>query len=92
MCIRDRGEPRVFVLTGNGTGTGVFRRLQREGIPFAAGIPVSYTHLDVYKRQNVYCTTKNLYQSTMELGTITSDIHKMLIGDDADLTYLYKLE
>ena len=41
---------------------------------------------------NVYCTTKNLYQSTMELGTITSDIHKMLIGDDADLTYLYKLE
>ena len=41
---------------------------------------------------NVYFTTKNLYQSTMELGTITSDIHKMLIGDDADLTYLYKLE
>ncbi len=41
---------------------------------------------------NVYCTTKNLYQSTMELGTITSDIHKMLTGDDADLTYLYKLE
>ena len=33
-----QGEPRVFVLTGNGTGTGVFRRLQREGIPFAAGI------------------------------------------------------
>ena len=28
---------------------------------------------------NVYCTTKNLYQSTMELGTITSDIHKMQI-------------
>ena len=33
-----QGEPKVFVLTGNGTGTGVFRRLQREGIPFAAGI------------------------------------------------------
>ncbi len=28
----------MFVLTGNGIGTGVFRRLQREGIPFAAGI------------------------------------------------------
>ena len=40
---------------------------------------------------HVYCTTKNLYQSTMELGTITSDIHRMLVGDDADLTYLYKL-
>ena len=33
-----QGEPKVFVLTGNGTGTGVFRHLQREGIPFAAGI------------------------------------------------------
>ena len=40
---------------------------------------------------HVYCTTKNLYQSTMELGTITSDIHRMLVGDDGDLTYLYKL-
>ena len=41
---------------------------------------------------HVYCTSKNLYQSTMELGTITSEIHRMLTGDDADLTYLYKLE
>lgn len=41
------------------------------------------------KEGHVYCTTKNLYQSTMELGTITSDIRKMLTGDDADLTYLY---
>lgn len=40
---------------------------------------------------NVYCTTKNLYQSTMELGTITSDIHGMLTGDESGLTYLYKL-
>ena len=40
---------------------------------------------------HVYCTTKNLYQSTMELGTITSDIHRMLEGDDGDLTYLYRL-
>ena len=44
------------------------------------------------KEGHVYCTTKNLYQSTMELGTITSDIRKMLTGDDADLTYLYKVE
>ena len=33
-----RGEPEVLVLSGNGTGTAVYRRLQREGIPFAAGI------------------------------------------------------
>lgn len=41
---------------------------------------------------NVYCTSKNLYQSTMELGTIISDIHGMLTDDDEDLTYLYRLE
>lgn len=35
---RVKGEPRVLVIAGNGTGTTVFRRLQREGIPFAAGI------------------------------------------------------
>lgn len=39
----------------------------------------------------VYCTTKNLYQSSMELGTIISDMHKMLAGED-DMTYLYQLE
>lgn len=32
------GAPQILVIAGNGTGTGVFRRLQREGIPFAAGI------------------------------------------------------
>lgn len=41
---------------------------------------------------HVFCTSKNLYQSTMSLGTITSDIRRMLTGDDADLTYIYKLE
>lgn len=39
----------------------------------------------------VYCTTKNLYQSSMELGTIISDMHKMLTGEDG-MTYLYQLE
>lgn len=39
----------------------------------------------------VYCTTKNLYQSSMELGTMISDIHKMLTGEEG-LTYIYKLE
>lgn len=33
-----RGTPQVFVLAGNGTGTGIFRQLQRAGVPFAAGI------------------------------------------------------
>lgn len=43
------------------------------------------------EKGNVYCTSKNLYQSTMELGTIISDIHKMIMGDK-DMTYLYQLK
>lgn len=32
------GSPRVFVISGGGNCSGIFRRLQRRGIPFAAGI------------------------------------------------------
>lgn len=32
------GPPEVFVIAGCGAGTPLFRRLQREGVPFAAGI------------------------------------------------------
>ena len=32
------GVPEVFVIGGNGTGIPVYRQLQKEGIPFAAGI------------------------------------------------------
>ena len=33
-----KGPPQVFVIGGNGSGIPVYRRLQRMGIPFAAGI------------------------------------------------------
>ena len=33
-----RGEAKVFVIAGGGSGRTVYRKLQREGIPFAAGI------------------------------------------------------
>jgi len=33
-----KGTPEVFVIAGNGSGTALYRRLQREGIPFATGI------------------------------------------------------
>lgn len=33
-----KGIPEVFVLAGNGRGTPVYRRLQRQGIPFVTGI------------------------------------------------------
>ncbi|MBR2528941.1 MAG: ABC transporter ATP-binding protein [Blautia sp.] len=32
------GEPRTFVISGAGTGIPVFRRLQKEKVPFIAGI------------------------------------------------------
>ncbi len=35
---RADGAPEVFVIGGGGTGIPVYRRLQREGVPFAAGV------------------------------------------------------
>lgn len=32
------GKPQVFVIGGGGSGIAAYRRLQRQGIPFAAGI------------------------------------------------------
>lgn len=32
------GKPEVFVIGGGGSGIPVYRRLQRQGIPFAAGV------------------------------------------------------
>ena len=32
------GDPKVFVIGGGGSGIGTYRRLQRQGIPFAAGV------------------------------------------------------
>ena len=33
-----QGEPQIFVIGGGGSGIPVYRRLQRLGVPFAAGI------------------------------------------------------
>ena len=41
---------------------------------------------------NVYCTTKNMYQSSMELGTIISDLYYMLSGEHDKMTYLYQVK
>lgn len=35
---RTQGVPKVFVISGCGSGIPVYRKLQREGIPFCAGI------------------------------------------------------
>lgn len=44
---------------------------------------------------NVWCTAEDFYQSSMELGTVTEDFHRMLTSEDADdggLTYLFRLQ
>lgn len=33
-----KGEPQVFVIGGNGSGIPLYRRLQRQGVSFAAGV------------------------------------------------------
>ncbi len=35
---KPEGEPEVFVVAGGGSGIPVFRKLQREGVPFCTGI------------------------------------------------------
>ena len=35
---KNAGKPEVFVIGGAGTGIPVYRNLQRQGIPFAAGV------------------------------------------------------
>ena len=44
------------------------------------------------KEDHVYCTSKNLYQSSMELGTIISDMNKILTEEGKELTYIFKLK
>ena len=42
---------------------------------------------------NVWCIGKNLYQDTMDTGSIIHDFHEMLTSEDTDeLTYMYKLK
>lgn len=48
-------------------------------------------NMKAVKDGHVYCTSENLYQSPMELGTIIGDIYKMFVGQD-DMTYLFLLK
>ena len=43
------------------------------------------------KNKRVYCTSADLYQSSMKLGTITRDINSMIMNSD-QMTYLYHLK
>lgn len=45
-----QGPPQVFVIGGNGSGIPVYRRLQRRGIPFAAGVLHEMTSIIRWQR------------------------------------------
>ena len=45
------------------------------------------------RMETVWCIRKNLYQDTMDTGSIIHDFHEMLNSEDTDeLTYMYKLK
>ena len=50
------GKPEVFVLSSCGTGIPVYRKLQKAGIPFAAGI--------LYPGESISCET---YRKALEM-------------------------
>ena len=45
------------------------------------------------KNGNVWCTTNDMYQQSMSIGYLISDIHAMLKGEDeSKMEYLFRLE
>ena len=57
-----KGKPEVFVIGGNGKGISTYRKLQRRGIPFAAGI--------LHKNDMDYEVAKVLAASGSSRGTL----------------------
>lgn len=43
------------------------------------------------KEGNVWCTGKYMYQATDIVGRLITDIHRMLLGEEGDMTFLYRL-
>jgi iron complex transport system ATP-binding protein len=58
-----RGTPKVFVIGGGGSGIALYRRLQRQGIPFAAGI-LHENDMDLPAARALACTviTETAYE------------------------------
>ena len=60
---RVTGTPRVFVIGGGGSGIALYRRLQRRGIPFAAGIlPENDVELPTARALAAELVTERAYQ------------------------------
>ena len=58
------GAPKVFVIAGGGRGKAVFRRLQRQGMPFAAGI--------LWENDLDYPSAKSLAVQTVAVRTFSA--------------------
>ena len=75
---RVTGEPRVFVIGGGGSGTALYRRLQRRGIPFAAGIlPENDVELPTARALAVETVTERAYQP---IGEDVTRVRRRLYG------------
>ena len=73
ICRRDCFP--VDILVSAVGGKGAFLRLQGFGTAFHSINPVSYTHLDVYKRQILTCgTCLNFYglSEKLQVGSVTN--------------------
>lgn len=47
------------------------------------------------KNNNVWCTSRNMFQESMKLGQMIGDFHEMLTSEDPnlkELTYMYRLQ
>lgn len=71
-----KGSPQVFVIGGNGSGIPIYRKLQRQGIPFAAGVlhtnDVDYQVASALAEQVIAekpfeCITQDSYDRAVEL-------------------------
>ena len=61
MCIRDRPVATDFTLTGATVNVpGTEKKAQVGNLTWICHNPVSYTHLDVYKRQALYEEVVNI--------------------------------
>lgn len=47
---------------------------------------------DAVRNNNVWCTTKNLYQESMSVGGLITDIYSILNDENPQTRYLYRLE
>lgn len=71
-----KGTPQIFVIGGNGSGIPIYRKLQRQGIPFAAGVlhtndvdyqVASALAAQVVAEKTFECISQKNYENAAEL-------------------------